>query len=187
MARHKKKNSSNLILFFIISAIIIISVFGKILTNIIPIIILIIALSLIIYWYLRIQNKSKLRREMDRIRAALLAAGTANPMQLTPEQYEQFCATILLNNGWNARLTKKTGDFGADIVADKEEHKLVIQCKQWSKSVGIKAVQEVHTALTHYNGNKAIVVTTTGYTQAARELAKSTGVSLLSHSDLIDM
>ena len=34
-------------------------------------------------WFLRMKKKAKLRQ-------ALLLAGTANPMQLTPEQYEQF-------------------------------------------------------------------------------------------------
>jgi restriction system protein len=189
MARRKQKINIIPMILILIWLII----FGKILHNqqetdtiastiLIAIVIIIFGtLSvLIILWYLRIQKRAKLR-------AALLAAGTENPMQLTPEQYEQFCATILLNNGWNARLTKKSGDFGADIIADKADHKLVIQCKQWSKSVGIKAVQEVHAALTHYSGSQAIVVTTTGYTQAAKDLAKSTGVRLLSHSDLVDM
>ena len=65
--------------------------------------------------------------------------------------------------------------------------KMVIQCKQWSKSVGVKAVQEAHTAISYYRASQAIVVTTTGYTHAAKDLAKSTGVRLLSHTDLVDM
>lgn len=131
-------------------------------------------------WYLR-------RRKRARIRAALLAAGTANPLQLTPVQYEQFCAALLSNNGQNTKATKKTGDFGADIIAEKSGQKLVIQCKQWSISVGVKAVQEAHGALSYYGGNQAIVVTTTGYTKAAINLAKSADVRLLSHTDLVEM
>ena len=131
-------------------------------------------------WFLRTKKKTKLRQ-------ALLLAGTANPMQLTPEQYEQFCATLLENNGWSTRLTKKSGDFGADIIAEKNGERLVIQCKQWSKSVGIQAVQEAHTAISHYRATRALVVTTTGYTPAAKNIAKSAGVRLLSHTDLVNM
>ena len=181
MARRRQKNS----ILPLILVVVVIAIFGKIIssrqaTDDLAIIILGLLFLFIVFWYLRMQKRAKLR-------AALLAAGTANPMQLTPEQYEQFCATILANNGWSARLTSKTGDFGADIIAEKAGQKLVIQCKQWSKSVGVKAVQEAHTAISHYRANQALVVTTTGYTQAAKDLAKSTGVRLLSHTDLVDM
>jgi len=130
--------------------------------------------------YFRIRKRSK-------VRAAIMAAGSENPMQLTPEQYEEFCSNILANNGWKTSLTRKSGDFGADVIAEKAGQKIIIQCKQWSKSVGVKAVQEAHAAASHYRANQAIVVTTTGYTQAAKALAKSTGVRLLSHTDLVDM
>ncbi len=181
MARRRRKNS----ILPLILVVVVIVIFGKIIssrqaTDDLAFIILGALFLFIIFWYLRIQKRAKLR-------AALLTAGTANPMQLTPEQYEQFCATILSNNGWSVRITRKTGDFGADIIAEKAGQKLVIQCKQWSKSVGVKAVQEAHTAASYYRANQAIVVTTTGYTQAAKHLAKSTGVRLLSHTDLVDM
>lgn len=181
MARRRQKNSILPLILVVVG----IAIFGKIIssrqaTDDLAIIILGVLFLFIVFWYLRMQKKAKLR-------AALLAAGTANPMQLTPEQYEQFCATILANNGWSTRLTSKTSDFGADIIAEKAGQKLVIQCKQWSKSVGVKAVQEAHTAISHYWANQALVVTTTGYTQAAKDLAKSTGVRLLNHTDLVDM
>lgn len=134
--------------------------------------------ALALAWFVRKTRRGKLR-------IALLAAGVANPLQLSPKQYEQFCAALLSNNGWNARLTGKSGDFGADVVATKEDQVLVIQCKQWTQSVGIRAVQEAHAALSHYHATHAAVVTTTGYTAAARSLAKSTGVRLLSHADLV--
>lgn len=127
------------------------------------------------------------RHQRTKLRALLLSAGTTNPMQLTPDQYEKFCAALLENSGWKVQLTGKTGDYGADIIASKNGRKLVVQCKQWSKSVGIKAVQEAHAALSHYGATQAIVVTTTGYTPSARELSGSTGVLLLSHEDLARM
>jgi restriction system protein len=181
MARRRQKVS----IFPLILVIVAIAIFGRIISNRqvidnFAIIFLVILSTFAILWYLRI-------RERRRIRAALLAAGTANPMQLTPEQYEQFCATILANNGWSTNLTRKTGDFGADIIAEKKGLKFVIQCKQWSKSVGVKAVQEAHTATSYYRADQALVVTTTGYTKAAKDLAKRTGVRLLSHEDLVNM
>lgn len=131
-----------------------------------------------VYWYVKDAKKR-------RIRNALLAAGTADPSCLTPVQYELFCAALLENNGWSTQKTRVTGDFGADVIAKKGSRILIIQCKQWTGNVGVKAVQEVYTALTHYNGTDAIVVTTSGYTSAAVALSQTTGVKLMKHTDLI--
>ncbi|WP_123106176.1 restriction endonuclease [Acidithiobacillus sulfuriphilus] len=128
-------------------------------------------------WYWRCRQKSQ-------IRAALLTAGTTNPMQLTPEEYERFCAVLLENHGWRTELTKKSGDYGADIIASNGNQRMVIQCKQWSKSVGIKAVQEAHSAGAYYNASIVAVVATTKYTPAAKDMARSIGVRLLSHNNL---
>ncbi|WP_083250561.1 restriction endonuclease [Acidihalobacter aeolianus] len=182
--RRRKRNEESigyLIVFgFIVWAIEWIIRYWEILLFFISVIFLFWCLFWWLRWYLRERKRAK-------IHAALLAAGSENPMQLTPEDYEQFCAALLANNGWSVRLTGKTGDFGADVIADKSGHKVVVQCKQWSNSVGVKAVQEAHTAMSHYRADQAIVVTTSGYTRAAKDLAESTGVRLLSHTDLVDM
>lgn len=125
-----------------------------------------------------------------RIEAALLQLGKSNPMQLSHEQYEQFCGLLLEQNGWKVSYTKKIGDQGADVIAEKQNRRIIVQCKQWSSSVGNQAVQEVHAACSFYRAQHAqtqgIVVATAGYTSGARDLAKKTGVLLMSHMDLVD-
>ncbi len=88
------------------------------------------AVALTLAWFVQKQKR-------DKLRVALLAAGTTNPLQLTPEQYEQFCAALLSHNGWKTRLTRKSGDFGADVIATKEDRVLVIQ----PVCAGIPAIQ----------------------------------------------
>ena len=125
-----------------------------------------------------------------RIDAALLQMGKSNPMQLSHEQYENFCGLLLEQNGWKVSYTKKTGDQGADVIAEKQNRRVIVQCKQWSSSVGNQAVQEVHAACSFYRAQYAqtqgIVVATAGYTSGARDLASKTGVLLMSHMDLVD-
>jgi len=99
--------------------------------------------------------------------------------------YEYFCANILQELGWNAKVSKASGDQGADIVATKINiPSIAIQCKKYSKPVGNKAVQEVISGQVFYKTKKAVVVTNNSYTKSAKELAKSSGVLLLHHSDL---
>ena len=66
--------------------------------------------------------------------------------ETTPEDFEHWCKGILLSNGWTARTTQRSGDQGADVVAEKAGIRLIIQCKLYNSSVGNKAVQEAYAA-----------------------------------------
>ena len=39
--------------------------------------------------------------------------------KVTPKEYEVMCADILKNAGWDANITKASGDQGVDVVAEK--------------------------------------------------------------------
>jgi restriction system protein len=102
----------------------------------------------------------------------------------SPIEYEQFCASKLREAGWDARVTKASGDQGVDIVAEKNGIRLVLQCKWYSQPVGNKAVQEVVAARAYEMAQVAAVVTNSRYTPAAQRLAAVNGVLLLHHTDL---
>ncbi len=94
--------------------------------------------------------------------------------------YEHFVAEQLSRQGFfNVVVTKASGDFGADIImSDKNGDKVCVQCKQYSKPVGIKAVQEIIGAKAYYKCQRAMVITTATFTPAAKELAEKSGVEL---------
>ncbi|WP_375408339.1 restriction endonuclease [uncultured Methylobacterium sp.] len=98
--------------------------------------------------------------------------------------YERFCASRLREGGWQARPTQASGDQGADIVAERDGLRLVVQCKRYGKPVGNAAVQEVAAAARYWSGDFAAVVSNAGFTPAARKLAAAADVVLLHHDDL---
>jgi restriction system protein len=98
--------------------------------------------------------------------------------------FEKYCAALLSRDGWTAQTTNATGDQGVDIFATKEGITAVFQCKRYSQSVGNFAVQEIYAGKNFLNANVAAVVSNSGYTKSAKQLAKSTGVFLLHYSDL---
>jgi restriction system protein len=106
---------------------------------------------------------------------------------MTPEAYEALCAKILSQQGWSTRLTRKTGDFGVDVIAEKNGLKLVVQCKLYSSPVGNKAVQEILGAKQFEDADFAAVVSNAGFTVAARVLAQKVGVLLLHHDELKEL
>lgn len=104
--------------------------------------------------------------------------------EVDSQEYEVMCAEILKKQGWDAEVTKGSGDQGVDIVASKDGKKVVLQCKLYSRPVGNKAVQEVAAGRSHYGGSHAAVVSNAGFTKSAQELAQSTDILLLNHEDL---
>ena len=107
------------------------------------------------------------------------------PMPDDPYEFERWVARLMEKGGWKARATSGSGDQGADVIAEKDGWKVIVQCKKYKKSVGNKAVQEALAAKTHFNGTHAIVVNSSGtFTKAARELAATSGVKLMHPNDL---
>lgn len=95
-------------------------------------------------------------------------------------QYETHVADKLKSKGFTSvSLTPKSGDFGADIIAYEGNRKFCFQCKYYSGSVGISAIQEVLGAKSYYNCDVAVVVTNSKLTASAKELAKKSGVIIM--------
>ena len=104
-----------------------------------------------------------------------------------PYDFEHKCAETLNQSGWQAHATQASGDQGVDVIAEKDDKKIVIQCKLYSKPVGNKAVQEVYSGKDYYNADYAAVVSNQAYTASARQLAHKCGVLLLSFEDLTEL
>jgi hypothetical protein len=70
------------------------------------------------------------------------------------------------------------GDQGVDIVVNPRGERVAVQCKNYSKPVGNRPVQEVYAGARYHRCAAAWVVAPAGYTRGALALAQSTGVSL---------
>lgn len=173
--RHKLKVESYLFLFglFVLPFVFLVNFFKS--KPVTATFLTLILLGILIWFGSRAQRKKRL------FRSALLSLGVQNHQQLSPLQYEQFCAFLLENSGWSVSLTKASGDQGADIIAHRKGQKMVVQCKRWNSSVGTKAVQEAYSAMAYYRAHRACVIGSSGYTRGARDLSKKTGVMLLHH------
>ena len=106
---------------------------------------------------------------------------------MSGEDYEIYCGRILQEAGWNVEQTQASNDQGVDLIAQIENLKVCIKCKRYSNPVGNKAVQEVIAGKAFYNGTHAVVVSNAGFTKAAKNLAESADVLLISDTDFEDL
>ncbi|MFZ1338915.1 MAG: restriction endonuclease [Paracoccaceae bacterium] len=116
----------------------------------------------------------------------LIAAALTEPRLVSRNEgldwsrYEQDCLQAMKEHGFQVDLTGAGADYGADIVAKKEQRSFVVQCKLYSRAVGIHAVQEVIAARSHYVADFAVVCSESGFTAAASNLAATNSVHLTS-------
>lgn len=99
--------------------------------------------------------------------------------------FEKYLEAVFRKRGYKVLRTRYVGDYGADLVIEKDGLKTVVQAKRHKGKVGVKAVQEVVASKGYYDCDRAMVVTNSLYTDQARELAKANGVELWDRDDLI--
>lgn len=93
--------------------------------------------------------------------------------------FEELTCDILLANGFEiAENTPATGDFGVDILAQKEGMTYAIQCKRYLEPVGLEAIQQVYAGRAYYECHVAVVLTNQTFTANAQKLADKLGVVL---------
>ncbi len=101
--------------------------------------------------------------------------------------FEDFLADVFQELGFEVERTKATGDQGVDLIATRGGRRLAIQAKGYAESVGNSAVQEVVTGKIFYRCHACAVITNSGFTSGAIELAVRTNCTLVEGRQLRDL
>lgn len=109
----------------------------------------------------------------------LKQSGILNVDEMTGREFEEYLRVLFRERGYQVQLTPASGDYGADLILSAKDLKIVVQAKRYKKNVGLKAVQEISTAKSHFNADECWVVTNSHYTEPAKKLAASNRVRLV--------
>ncbi len=98
---------------------------------------------------------------------------------LDGHDFEYYCADLLRKRGFQeVEVTRGSGDYGIDILAERDGVTYAIQCKCYRDSVGVKAVQEAYAGRDYYDCMVGAVLTNQYFTQPAVEAAKKLKILL---------
>ena len=93
--------------------------------------------------------------------------------------FEHFCARLLKSRGFqDVEVTKGSGDYGIDILAEKDGVTYAIQCKCYAAPVGVKAIQEAYAGRDYYDRMVGAVLTNQYFTAPAVEAARKLKILL---------
>ena len=94
-------------------------------------------------------------------------------------EFEYFCADLLKDNGFaEVEVTRGSGDYGVDILAEKDGITYAVQCKCHTDPIGIRAVQEVYAGRDYYDMMVGVVMTNQYFTSAAVHAAEKLKILL---------
>lgn len=107
---------------------------------------------------------------------------------LEGHEFEHFCAKLLKESGFiEVEVTKGSGDYGVDILAEKDGITYAIQCKCYTDPVGIKAVQEAYAGRDYYDRMVGVVMTNQYFTGPAVNAARKLKILLWDRGYLENM
>lgn len=108
--------------------------------------------------------------------------------KLSGTEFEKLLYRLFEKMGYTVELIGKSGDQGGDLIANKNGGRVLIQAKCYRDwSTGNDAVQQVVGAMKYYDCNKAMVITTSYFTQEAIALAKANNTELISKTRLQEL
>jgi len=109
-------------------------------------------------------------------------------MILSPQQFERLVVEVLVAMGYGGTVRDagealgRTGDNGIDGIIKQDPlglDKVYLQAKQWSSNVGSQEVRNFSGSLTYHKATKGVLITTAGFSGAARDTARQIGNIIL--------
>ena len=114
---------------------------------------------------------------------------TARLRALDWYQFERLAAHAYRRQGY--RVEQRGGakaDGGIDLIAEKNGERMAVQCKFWrAQDVGVRPVRELVGAMTDHGLASGVILTLTGFTNDARELASRQRIILMQEADVMAM
>lgn len=116
----------------------------------------------------------------DRSRVLKTRANRTELSQLTPEQFERWCAVRLEAMGYRVRRVAGVGDHGIDLIAERGNAVTVVQCKRNTarRGVGEPQVRDLYGAMHDQGASGALLMSAGSITAAARAWARGKPIEL---------
>lgn len=110
-------------------------------------------------------------------------------LSLDPYIFETKIADLFECNGYKARRTRGSNDGGVDIILTSDDERIAVQCKRYTSPVSPSVIRELNGVVNNprMGFTSGIVVSTGGFSQAARKEAKEMNIELYGMPQIMKM
>jgi restriction system protein len=106
--------------------------------------------------------------------------------KLSPYEFEAEVCILFSKNGFNAKLTKGSGDDGVDIIITSNSELIFVQCKKYSKEIGPAAARQLLGVMVANNTNKGILISFNGFSSGCEDFCRKTKILCINGPQLIN-
>src|SRR5487761_2037623 len=104
------------------------------------------------------------------------------------KRFEEVCAGLFERLGFATKSAACGADGGIDIHLywpPSDQPVAIVQCKAWTKKVGVKVIRELRGVMTSERAEKGIFVTTSTYSDDAIAFAKANKIALMDGAEVL--
>lgn len=101
-------------------------------------------------------------------------------------EFEAYVCKLMEHQGYRAHNVRGSGDFGVDVIAERNGVRHAVQVKRYKGGVSRRAISDAVAGKIHFKCDAAMVVTNSYFTSSAKKFAKSTECQLVDRNDLAD-
>jgi len=100
-------------------------------------------------------------------------------------EFEKYVGRLFQEFDFSTTVTKQSGDFGCDVILEKNGDRIAVQVKRSTSTVSLNAVQEIVASLKKYDARIGVVITNAKFSKSAKQLAKSNDVVMINGNALL--
>lgn len=102
--------------------------------------------------------------------------------------FEEEVAKVFRKYGYKAKVTRKTGDGGVDIIMFRNKKKYVVQCKHYKEPTSPESVRALWGIKDEFKADEVILVASSGVSkQSLNFIKKKSGYTLYTLPDIIKL
>lgn len=98
---------------------------------------------------------------------------------LDGHQFEDAVATVFRRAGFVAAVSKHGGDGGVDIILEKDNARIAVQCKACQASIGPSVARDFYGTMLHFGFEKGIIVSRSGFTKGVYEFVQNKPITVM--------
>ena len=106
---------------------------------------------------------------------------------LSGVSFEQHLADLYRRHGYDAILTRCTGDAGIDIFLARSGRRIIVQCKRHGRPVGPAVARELYGSLIASGADSAILASTSGFTAGVYDFFRGQSIELIDVESIVEM
>jgi len=112
----------------------------------------------------------------------------AHLRQASPRRFEELVGEVWEQRGYDAEVLPEGPDDGLDVIAEKRRESVGIQAKRYQADnrVGSPTVRRVHGAAQQHGVDRAVIATSSDFTDPAEDAAESLGIDLVDGHELAE-